>query len=82
MWDGQCICSVRTDRFFFIVLQHNSLFNYYKLNFALMQHHNYSLSDIENMFPYELDIYSSLLIKHIEEENSKNENAQQMNEYM
>jgi len=46
-----------------------------------MQHHNYSLSDIENMFPYELDIYSSLLIKHIEEENERNEKQRQSSEH-
>ena len=50
---------------------HNTLENYYTLNFALMQHHNYSLSDIENMMPYELDIYTSMLAKHIQEENER-----------
>jgi len=36
-----------------------------------MQHHNYSLTDIENMMPYELDIYTSMLAKHIQEENER-----------
>jgi hypothetical protein len=36
-----------------------------------MQHHNYSLSDIENMMPWEREIYVSLLIEYIEEENRK-----------
>lgn len=32
-----------------------------------MQYHKYSLSDIENMVPYEREIYVSLLTKHLEE---------------
>jgi len=40
-----------------------------------MQHHKYSLSDIENMIPWEREIYLSLLKQHIEEENSKNQQA-------
>ena len=45
----------------------------YRLNFSLMQLHKYSLIDIENMIPWERDIYVALLIAHIEEENAKNE---------
>ena len=40
-----------------------------------MQHHKYSLSDIENMIPWERDIYISLLEQYIEEENLKNQQA-------
>ena len=36
-----------------------------------MQHHKYSLTEIENMIPWEKDIYVSLLKEHIEEENLK-----------
>jgi hypothetical protein len=36
-----------------------------------MQHHKYSLSDIENMIPWEREIYISLLKQHIEDENLK-----------
>ena len=36
-----------------------------------MQHHNYSLSDIENMMPWEREIYVEMLIQHIKEENEK-----------
>ena len=31
---------------------HEDIVGYYKINFALMQHHKYSLSDIENMILY------------------------------
>ena len=36
-----------------------------------MQHHNYALSDIENMMPWERDVYVQMLIQHIKEENKK-----------
>jgi len=38
-----------------------------------MQHHNYALSDIENMIPWERDIYVQMLIAHIKEQNKKQE---------
>ncbi len=36
-----------------------------------MQHHSYSLSDLENMMPWEREIYVDMLITHIKEENEK-----------
>jgi hypothetical protein len=36
-----------------------------------MQHHKYSLTELENMMPWERDIYISLLIQYIEEENQR-----------
>ena len=36
-----------------------------------MQHHNYALSDIENLMPWERDIYVDMLITYIKEENDK-----------
>ena len=44
---------------------------YYKTNFQLMQHHNYSLSDLEGMMPWEREIYVKLLSAFIEEQNEK-----------
>ena len=41
---------------------HNSLENYYKTNFALVQHHKYSLTEIENLMPWERDVYVNLLL--------------------
>ena len=38
-----------------------------------MQHHNYALSDIENMMPWERDVYVQMLIEHIKQENKKQE---------
>ena len=42
----------------------------------MIQHHKYSLTEIENMMPWERDVYVALLKQYIEEENLK---AQQRN---
>ena len=57
-------------------MSHIDLESYFKLNFALMQHHKYSLTEIENMMPWERDIYLSLLNQYIEEENLKAQQRQ------
>lgn len=36
-----------------------------------MQHHKWSLTEIENLIPWEREIYIGLLINYIEEENKK-----------
>ena len=56
-------------------MSHITLESYFKLNFALMQHHKYSLTEIENMMPWERDIYVGLLNQHVEEENLKAKQA-------
>ena len=45
--------------------------NYYKLNFALIQYHKYSLTEIENWMPWEREVYVEMLMQHIKEENEK-----------
>ena len=59
-----------------MICSHNNLSNYYQLTFQLMQHHKYNLTEIENLIPFERDIYVEMLISHIEEENRKNEEQQ------
>lgn len=36
-----------------------------------MQHHHYSLAELEDMLPWERDIYVMMLIQYIEAENEK-----------
>jgi hypothetical protein len=50
---------------------HMDLENYFRLNFALMQYHKYSLTEIENMMPWERDVYVMLLQAHLEEEEMR-----------
>jgi hypothetical protein len=38
-----------------------------------MQHHNYALSDLDNMMPWEREIYVDMLMEHIKEENKRQE---------
>jgi len=54
-----------------LTLSQDNLENYYRMNFSLMQFHKYSLTELDNMMPWERDIYVALLIQHIEEENEK-----------
>ena len=56
-------------------MAHIDLESYFKLNFALIQHHKYSLTEIENMMPWERDIYVGLLNQYVEEENLKAQQA-------
>jgi hypothetical protein len=53
------------------MLGHEDLETYYRTNFALIQYHKYSLTEIENMIPWEREIYLSLLENHIKEEEEK-----------
>ena len=48
-----------------------NLESYFRLNFSLMQYHKYSLTEIENMIPWERDVYVGLLQAHLEEEELK-----------
>jgi hypothetical protein len=54
-------------------LSHESLYNFYKMNFALMQYHKYTLEDLENMIPFEREIYVAMLTQYLEEEKRKME---------
>lgn len=56
-------------------MAHESLESYYKINFALVQHHKYSLTEIEEMLPWEREIYLTLLQQHLEDEKLKQQQA-------
>ena len=57
-------------------MAHVELESYFRINFALMQFHKYSLTEIENLIPWERDIYLALLQQHIEEEKLKQQQQQ------
>jgi len=50
-----------------LALNHNSLQNYYTTVFALVQHHKYSITEINNLIPFERDIYVDMLARHLKE---------------
>ena len=60
-------------------MAHEDLESYFKTKFALMQHHKYSLTELENMIPWERDIYLTLLQQYIEEEKLKAQQEQGLN---
>ena len=54
---------------------------YYESTFAMMQHHKYSLTELENMMPWERDIYLSLLKDYIDKENLKRQQQEGVQKY-
>ena len=56
-------------------MSHMDLESYFKLNFALIQYHKWSLAEIETMMPWERDVYVILLKQHLEEEEFKQQQA-------
>ena len=54
---------------------HMDLENYYKINFAFIQYHKYSLTEIENLIPWERDIYIGMLQQHLEDEKLKQQQS-------
>ena len=58
-----------------MALSHSSLEAYYATIFSMAQHHKYSIGDIENLIPFERDLYVQMLVdylKQVEEAKSKN----------
>ena len=60
-------------------MAHLSAESYYELTFSLMQYHKYSLTELENMIPWEREVYLNLLQQYIEEENLKAQQEQGLN---
>ena len=67
MWGKRLCVGGGSQRFFYVGLMHESLVNMYQMNFALMHHHKYSLTELENMIPFERDVYVGLLKNYLEE---------------
>ena len=53
------------------MMLHENLANHYRTNFALMQHHKYSLTELDNMIPFERHAYVAMLIQYLEEEEMR-----------
>ena len=53
------------------MFSYDNLMNHYKTNFALMQHHKYSLTELEGMIPWERFIYVDLLKEFLKEQEQK-----------
>ena len=57
------------------MLYHSSVDSFYEVNFALMHYHKWSLSEIENMIPFERDIYMKYLLNALEKERLEAQQA-------
>jgi len=42
-----------------------------QVNFAMMQYHKYSLTEIENMIPWEKNLYLAMLTDHLAKEEER-----------
>lgn len=53
---------------------HTGLLSYYEKMFAMAQYHKWNISEMEEMYPWELDVYTTLLSNYIDalETNRKN----------
>jgi len=54
-----------------MMMSHSNLQSYYKINFAMAQHHKYSIAEIEDMIPFERDLYVDLLIQYVKSEQER-----------
>ncbi len=61
----------RIKRFFYVTTAGDSLLSFIDTNFQMKIHHNFSLYDIDNMLPWEREVYIELLIKHVKDEEER-----------
>ena len=67
----------RFEKFFSVSLCDETLENRYKTNFHLMYYQKFSLEELENMIPFEREIYLLLLNEQIRRENEEMQKASQ-----
>lgn len=53
------------------MLNHDNIRNFYETNFELIQHHKYTLEDINNMMPWERALYVDMLIRWLDNEEKR-----------
>tara|TARA_B100001113_G_C21055098_1_gene598590 strand:- start:577 stop:774 length:198 start_codon:yes stop_codon:yes gene_type:complete len=58
------------------MLYHTSIDAVMETNFSLMQYHKWTLSDIENMIPWEKEVYVNFLIKYLEKQKLEQQQAE------
>lgn len=55
---------------------YNSLQNYYVSLFSLVQHHKYSVADVDDLIPFERDLFVEMLLQYLKEiEEQRKQNA-------
>ena len=71
MWWRRICYSQGFAGFFRITLSHDSLESHFLTNFALVQHHKYSLTELNEMIPWERHIYLELLKNWVQEQEQE-----------
>lgn len=71
MWQEKRTVRERIPEFFRLTLVTDTIANVYQNNFNMMVFYHFSLTELENMYPYERMIYTTLLNQHIENERKR-----------
>ena len=61
------------------MLYHTSIDSTLETNFSLMQHHKWSLSEVESMIPWEKEVYVNYLVKYLEKQKLEAQQAEAAN---
>lgn len=64
-------CGQGVGEFFRLILGHDNLANYYTTTFALVQDHKFTISELENLIPWERLIYLTLVEQRVQRENER-----------
>ena len=68
MFKGKSTIAGGNQRFFLICLSHDTLVNMYQTNFTLIQERKFNLTEIDNMIPWEREVYIAMVVNLIEQE--------------
>ena len=60
-----------TRQFFSLIFAYDTLENFMRTNFSLMQHHNYGYDELMGMLAWERSVYVTLLRVYLKEENER-----------
>jgi len=63
------------------MFSYDNIMNFYKVNFAMVQHHKYSLAEIENMIPWERYVYIDLLSEFLRKQEQDRRDQQAAAKY-
>jgi hypothetical protein len=54
-----------------MMLSHDTVSNFYLTNFQLVQHHKYTMQDINNMMPWERRVFVDMLLDWLAKEEQR-----------
>ena len=67
MWAFGRYCIVKSSGFFRVIVCYETLMNYYQTNFSLVKHHGFSLTELEEMIPWERTVYVEMLNEYLKQ---------------